>query len=80
MTGLSELLGLAMAHVCQVWDPRKATGGEKKKTPPSPGPTHQDCHHDADVLGVLPEHVVQGDFGKVCQPAEEHQKAQHLQH
>lgn len=50
------------------------------KKPPPLGPTHQDCHHDADVLGVLPEHIVQGDFGKVCQPAKEHQKAQHLQH
>lgn len=50
------------------------------KTPPPLSPTHQDCHHDADVFGVLPEDIVQGDFGKVNQPAEEHQEAQHLQH
>ena len=42
------------------------------------GLAHQDCNHDADVLGILPEHVAKGDFCKMCQSAKEHQKAHHL--
>lgn len=42
------------------------------------GLTHQDCNHNADVLGILPEYVAKGDFCKMCQAAKEHQKAQHF--
>lgn len=42
------------------------------------GLTHQDCYHDADVLGILPKYIAKGDFCKMSQSAKEHQKAQHL--
>lgn len=48
--------------------------------PSTLGLTHQDGNHDADVLGVLPEHTAMGHFCKMCQSAKEHQKAQHLEH
>lgn len=48
--------------------------------PSALGLTHQDGNHDADVLGVLPEHAAMGHFCKMCQSAKEHQKAQHLEH
>lgn len=54
---------------------------EEKATPALAAPlglTHQDRGHDADVLGILPEHTAKGDFGKMSQSAKEHQEAQHL--